>query len=229
MKWRIVTLCACAAAALAACRTTGSSAAGAQPVITGSPAEQYAQGMRLLLHPSGALHRPEQALPWLRSAAAAGLPNAQAILGLCLQHGWGAAPDEEQARAWYMKAAEQGQSGAAVQLAKLCCRSGSPEEAAHWLELALAKGRGTPDAHVQLALLCLRSRQERKAVTHLRYAAMDGSAEAAYLMALCYAAGAGVSKNEELMLGWLRSSAELDYPPAKLMLKEWEIAAGRKP
>lgn len=190
------------------------------PVSAGSAAEQYAQGIRLLVHPDGSLNQPDQAYPWLLAAAQQGLPNAQAMLGLCTQFGWGVEPDEKAAMAWYKKAARQGQNGAAMQLARSFRNRNNSEEAVKWLEMSLAKGRGTPEAHVLMASLCFRRREEQKAVTHLRYAAMDGHAEAAYLMALCYEVGAGVPKNEQLMLGWLKSAAEMGYKPAKTLLSE---------
>lgn len=190
------------------------------PIITGSPAEQYARGIRLLVREDGTLNRPKEAYPWLLSAAKSGLPNAQAMVGLCLQQGWGVAADEMKAREWYEKAAAQGQSGAAIQLAQSFRDSGDPKQAAEWLETALAKAPGSPEAHVMLASLCFRLHAERKAVHHLRYAAVGGSAEAAYLMALCYEVGTGVPKDEKLMLGWLRLAAEQGYAPAKEMLQE---------
>lgn len=189
-----------------------------EPVITGSAAARYAQGIRLLVHPDGSLNNPEEAYPWLLSAARKGFPNAQAMVGLCLQKGWGVEPNEQEAMAWYKKAARKGQSGAALQLAQSLRDSGSPDKAVEWLETALSKGRGTPEAHIMLASLKFRRHAERAAVSHLRYAALDGSAEAAYLMALCYEVGVGVPKDEQLMLGWLKNAADLGYAPAKELL-----------
>lgn len=198
------------------------------PVIIGTPAQQYAQGIRLLVHEDGSLNRPAEAYPWLLSAAQSGLPNAQAMVGLCLQQGWGVQQDAQQAREWYEKAARQGQSGAAMQLAQSFRDSGDPASAAEWLETALSKSHGSPEAHIMLASLSFRLGAERKAVQHLRCAALDGSAEAAYLMALCYEVGSGVPKDEQLMNGWLRTAADRDYAPAKEMLQKMHKDVSRE-
>lgn len=174
----------------------------------------YAQGLRLLVSDGGSIDEPSRAYPWLLAAAERGNPRAQAAVGICLQRGWGVERDERKAVSWYRKAAQQGQSGAAIELALLAGKHGSEDEAMHWLKTALASGWGLPEAHLMLASLYLHKHMYREAVQHLRYAAMDGSGEAAYLMSLCYAGGCGVPKNEELARGWLSIATEAGYDPS---------------
>lgn len=226
MKRRIPASCRCVALLVAAatlsmgvvgCAAHRESAL-ARRVAAGDARAQYARGITLLITEDGRLYRPDEAYPLLLAAAEQGLPNAQALVGMCLQHGWGVKPDDKAAREWYQKAIMRGQSGAAMQMAVLF--ADTPKEAAHWLELALSRGRGTPDAQLMLASLYLRQKEYHKAVQFLRFAALDGSGEGAYLMASCYEMGVGVPKDERLMMGWLQNAADMGYKPAKVRLKE---------
>lgn len=209
-----------AALLLVACAVHRETSALARQAAAGDAQAQYAYGVTLLVTEQGKLNRPRAAYPWLMKAAQQGLPNAQALVGLCLQRGWGVEPNEQQAVEWYKKAIHQGQSGAAMQLAELSASHAAPEAAGAWLEEALAKGPGTPEAHLMLATLYLRQGLPTKAVRHLRYAALDGNAEAAYRMASCYEEGVGVPRDTRLMIGWLTNAADLGYKPAKARLEE---------
>lgn len=193
----------------------------AAPAKPGSADSQYAQGIRLLVREDdGRLNSPEQAYPWLLSAAQQGHVNAQAMVGLCLQKGWGVADDEAAAAAWFAKAAAQGHSRAAMLLAEIFIARGQQAQATACLARALSKGRGTPEAHAMLASLYSARGATRKAVRHLRFAALDGHAESAYLMAQHYKSGIGVPQDENLMRGWLQNAADLGYAPAKQQLAD---------
>lgn len=48
---------------------------------------------------------------------------------------------------------------------------------------------------------------------------MQGSGEAAFLMAICYLDGYGVPQNAALALGWLQNAADEGYTPAQEILK----------
>ena len=58
-----------------------------------------------------------------------------------------------------------------------------------------------------------------KAVDQIRYAAMQGSPQAACLMFLCFYDGFGVRRNRQLALGWLQNAADFGSADAKNILK----------
>lgn len=185
----------------------------------GNARAQYAYGITLLITEEGKINRPEKAYPWLLAAAKQGLPNAQALVALCLHRGWGVEPDEKAAVEWYRKAILRGQSGAAMQLAAHPAAGASSKDVAEWLETALSQGRGTSSARLALASLYLSNKEYKKAVQQLRFAALEGNAEAAYLMAKCYEEGTGVPKDANLMRGWLQNAADMGHAPAAERLR----------
>lgn len=222
MKRLLSGLCIGASALLAGCARPApeSGPPGSVPVQDWAASAQYAQGIRLLVHESGTLNKPAEAYPWLLSAAKKGLPNAQAMVGLCLQKGWGVAVDEKEAEAWLLKSAEQGYSGAALLLAQICQGRGEADKTEAWLNAALARGNAAPEAYIMLATLYSQRGEFHKAVGLLRLAAMDGSPEAAYRMSRCYELGEGVPQDERLMLGWLKNAADMGHKGAKQRLRE---------
>ncbi len=74
-----------------------------------------------------------------RTAAEAGRPHAQALLGRLLAYGDGVAKDEAEARSWLTKAADAGDGDAALTLAHLEADA-RPKEAQRWLEKATVAG-----------------------------------------------------------------------------------------
>jgi len=89
---------------------------------------------------------PERAASLLRSAAAAGDPDAAFWLGRCYEEGSSTNVDHRQARRWYREAAQGGVTGAAVRLALMYRRGngGAPdlEAAEAWLKWAADRGDG---------------------------------------------------------------------------------------
>lgn len=223
MRTLTVGLCLPLALLAAGCRTPKLSEVE-RMAANGDAEAQYACGITLLVNRTGRIYRPEKAYPWLLAAAKQGLPKAQAVVALCLERGWGVQADAKAAEAWYKRAVERGQSGAAMQLASNPRTAATPKEAAHWLETAMAHGRATPEARLMLASLYLKQGMQREAVQQLRFAALDGSAEAAYVMSLCYESGVGVPRDERLMRGWLKNAADMGYKPAKARLREMRSA-----
>jgi stage V sporulation protein D (sporulation-specific penicillin-binding protein) len=59
-------------------------------------------------------------------------------------------------------------------------------------------------------------------IRYLRYAAMQGNAEACLMLSTCYATGKGVPKNDELMMGWLVNAAEAGNETAANLLRQAE-------
>ena len=120
--------------------------------------------------------------------------------------------DHKQALVWLEKAADKGNIRAAAALGA-CYAHGlgtAPDtrQARHWY--GKAADAGHPNAELALGTHYLQKApiDYKKAVTYLRYAAMHGSPDAAFLMALCYSQGLGVRKNDRLAIGWLNNAAE---------------------
>ncbi len=189
---------------------------------SGNPAAQYELGRRMLIGVKGMPEAPATAVPWLRLSANGGDNRAMTALGLCYERGLGVELSLDSAREWYKRGARSGNSNACLALVQLETRAGNLPAAARWLE-PLAEG-GSVDAQLLCGKLCLSGHagkgKESTAVRYLRFAAMQGNAEACLLMSSCYAAGVGVPKNEGLMLGWLENAAAAGDEKAKKMLEK---------
>ena len=178
----------------------------------GEPRAQYEYGRCLLTGQRGLPRDASAALPWLQAAAQSGLPQAQRALGLCYERGLGAEASVEQARRCYAAAAGQGDAVAAMACALLELRTGH-RAAALWRLRRWADEEELPQAQLLLGMLGLEGTLGRdsaaEGVRYLRYAAMQGSGQACLLMALCYARGLGVPRDEGLARGWLQNAAAL--------------------
>ena len=178
----------------------------------GDPRAQYEYGRCLLTGQRGLPRDAQAAVPWLRAAAQAGLPQAQRALGLCFERGLGAPASAAEARRCYAAAAGQGDAVAAMACALLELRTGHRAAALrrlrHW-----GDAEELPQAQLLLGMLGLEGSLGRdsaaEGVRYLRYAAMQGSGQACILMAQCYARGLGVPRDEGLARGWLQNAAEL--------------------
>ena len=139
------------------------------------------------------------ATEWYARAAAAGLPEAACRLGLCYEYGRGVRSDMAKAIHFYEIAAEKGDPHAAYRLG-LCYdrgahvgeygRSAADDEGA----ASSLPGVPAPDYGVAVRLF------ER--------AAEGGVADAAYALALCYARGRGVRRDEEKCLSYMNRAAD---------------------
>lgn len=191
----------------------------ARRAANGDKAAQFEYGRRLLTGKC-APHAPQRAVCWFKVAAQQGHAGAEAALGVCYERGIGVHADISQARQWYQRAFRQGHPHALLALARLELREKRPNEAVRLLEAGSKEGL----LPAQLTLACLymgnSGVQENpgKAVDNIRYAAMGGSGEAAYLMFLCYAEGYGVPPEPSLAYGWLANAAELGHQPSRKIL-----------
>ncbi|RME82904.1 MAG: sel1 repeat family protein, partial [Zetaproteobacteria bacterium] len=167
-------------------------------------------------------HEFDDAVPFVRAAARAGLPEAQAMLGLMYLRGQGVDQDETEARRWLRIAAKLGHDPeASTRLARLIetGRGGpaDPAEAAQWYALAAREGHS--EAMYRLAVMHFEGRApasslwealfwahqsaqhglaEAKALVAKTWQAIEeraqhGDLEAAFWLARAYAEGIGTS------------------------------------
>jgi len=133
-----------------------------------------------------------------------GDPKAQFNVGLIYANGKGVAKDNYQAMVWYKKAAEQGNTAAQYNLAKLISQkpgkedTRAQEKVKYWYEKA-AEG-GQKEAVNDLALLYLKGKgvkkNERKAFELFKKAAKMGDSAAQINVALMYAWSEDVPNNK---------------------------------
>lgn len=134
----------------------------------------------------GYLHKeePEQAVVWLRKAAAAGSTISMQVLGYCYDLGQGVEADPVTAVSWYRRAALRGDISAQMNLANLLFNgqkvTGNPGEAYAWYETA----------------------------------ARQGLANGQYMVGLCWNEGYGVRKNPEKAKPWFALAAAQGHEKA---------------
>ena len=142
--------------------------------------------------------------------------------GVRLLLGKDAARNHREAFRWLLLAAEKGNVRAAAAVGA-CYANGlgtrpDSRNARKWYRKAAEAGH----MHAQLELgehyMNKSPRDAREAVTYIRYAAMQGSAEAAYRLSRCFAEGTGVPTQPALARGWLINAAELGHPRARAIL-----------
>ena len=140
------------------------------------------------------------AAEWYARAAAAGLPEAACRLGLCCEYGRGVEQDTTKAIHLYETATEGGDPYAAYRLG-LCydrdMRAGGQDTPLAEGE-SLPEGRGMPSAVSGYG----------RATRLFEIASEGGVAEAAYALALCYARGRGVRRDEERCLAYMNRAAD---------------------
>lgn len=200
-------LLAAAALLLAACHHT---ARLARRAAEGDPVAQCEYGRCLLTGQKGLSAHPERAVAWFRCAAADGYAPAQTMLALCYERGLGVERDEAEARRLYTLAAEQGYTNACRALVAWDIRRGQLPAASRWLRTMAEQEN--PAAQLFYGKLCLSGqlgqKREEEGVRYLRFAAMQGNAEACRLLADCYACGTGVPQNALLAEGWRQNAQE---------------------
>lgn len=147
------------------------------------------------------------ATEWYARAAAAGLPEAACRLGLCHEYGRGGRPDMAKAVQLYETAVEKGDPHAAYRLGLCYDRGVCVEE----------NGRPvTRDGSCDSASRPMGGREMTdvpapdygSAVRLFERAAEGGVADAAYALALCYACGRGVRRDEEKSLSYMNRAAD---------------------
>ena len=196
-----------AALALAACHHNEQLADAA---AEGNAAAQYEYGRRLLGGEKGLSANPHQAALWLTAASLRGHAKAQSLLGWCYAVGRGVEKSPAESRKWYEAAASQGSAVACLQLAKASLQEHREADAARWLRPLAEAGFDGPQNILGKLLLLDKGGAipQSEAQRYLRFAAMNGDAEACLLMGYCYAKGIGVPKNTTLMNSWLRMATQ---------------------
>lgn len=162
--------------------------------------------------------------PQIAAKAAEGDPAACYEYGHRLLTGRKVKQDREQAIKWLRTAADKGNVRAAAALGACYAHGlGTAADTAlarQWYTLAAEAGH--PHAQFDLAhhYLAVAPRDPAKAVTYIRYAAMQGSADAAFLMSVFFAQGIGVTQHSGIALGWLANAAELGHEQALEILED---------
>lgn len=199
-----------------ACHSTRSLA---QKAANGDKAAQFEYGRRLLTG-KHAPQNPRKAICWFNIAAQQEHAGAEAALGVCYERGIGVPKDTRQAREWYGRAMAHGHPHALMSLAQLELREKHPAQAVRILEAG--SDANLVPAQLTLAYLYMGNEgtpaDPARAVDNIRYAAMRGSGEAAFLMFLCFAEGYGVRADAALAYGWLANAADMGFDPARKVL-----------
>lgn len=143
---------------------------------------------------------------WIAKAAEAGLPFAQAELGLAYETGDGVEQNKRDAIIWYGRAARGGSAVGAVRLYRLGSdgdrdKHGGVDDVARRLDRAHA---GDSDARFALGELFRDVGAYAPAMDWFRLAADQGHHGAAYEVGLSYLKGRGVARNEAGGVVWIR-------------------------
>ncbi len=156
----------------------------------------------------GVMQSAATAVEWYTRAAAQNRPEAVCRLGLCYEQGQGVARDADYARRLYAAAAQLGHPYALYRLG-LCRSFGEPMPAD---TAVLPSTEAVGDAAGALAS------PYTEAVRLWHRAAERGVSEAAYALALCYAKGQGVRRDEEASITYLCMAAEAGHMQATYRL-----------
>lgn len=155
--------------------------------VPASPEDAYRRAVALLRSADGDEAGPE-AVGLLDRAAAGGHADAQFLLALAYQTGYGVQTDERKAVGLLTRAAKQGHA-----------------DAQYLLGLALYRGRGA-------------AVDRRAAAYWFARASEAGHPGGAYHLAICYSAGIGVGRDLEKAAALLKRAAARGYPEAQFML-----------
>lgn len=161
----------------------------ARKAAAGDPVAQYRYAIIIIDDTHATQEARQQAIHWLKESTAAGNRNAPALLALCYTTGKVTPKDLKAARHYLNIASDRDNHRAQLLLGHL-----------H------ANGLGAPASPA-------------KAVDQIRYAAMQGSPQAACLMFLCFLDGFGVRPNQQIALGWLQNAADFGSADAQNILK----------
>ena len=192
----------------------------AEQAAAGNDAAQYELGRRLLTGQKGFAADHALALAWLKQAALQGNPRAMTATGLCYEHGLGTETSAREAERWYNKALDEGDMNACIPLIRLAVKRGDNDGVVH--ALTPPAERGAAAAQLVLSSFYLSQPSPEKqalGVRYLRFAAMQGNADACLRMGLCYAAGKGVPQNDLLARGWFENAGEAGRGRADEWLK----------
>lgn len=176
-------------------------------------AEFYRQYRDNIYDTSLLLDERDCAVKQMTTAAKAGNPYAQHLLGKLYRDGTVVIPDPEKARDWFLQAAEQGLNVARYTLGKLLLTDDplvrDTHEGLRWLERA--RQNGSSYAGYRLGKECLWgkivAKDVPKALEYLGEAAQRNNQFAQYTLGKLYLLGREVKYDKELALHWLSRSA----------------------
>lgn len=159
------------------------------------------------------LDERDYAVTQMTTAAKAGNPYAQYLMGKLYRDGTVVIPDAEKARDWFLQAAEQELNVARYALGKLLLTDDllvrNMSEGLHWLEQA--QQNGSSYAGYRLGKECLRGeivpKDVPRALDYLNDAAQRGNQFAQYTLGKLYLLGQGVPQNRAYTEQWLKQSA----------------------
>ncbi len=154
-----------------------------------------------------------------KTAAEAGVAEAQFDLGVLYAQGRGVSRDLTAATKWYRKAADQGNAAAEFALGQMYSLGwGVPRDEAdalRWIQMANDPDSDGPPTDWALIEGYGVPRDQKQAAYWYELAANKGHAEAQYNLGRLYATGEGVHQDQEQALRWIRASASQGYPPAQ--------------
>ena len=196
--------------------------ASREPPSTASSQSQTALG-RYYLESIGGDARPNAAIHWLRKAAKAGDPDAQALLGKTFRWGWGRkriAANPEFAEKWLRAAAAQGRPKDQYNLAKLYYDEELYERARIPLDKAVAQD--LPEAWVLLARMHREGLgvpvNPAESVRLLRVSTGFGDPASRNDLGEALARGIGVKKDVEAAFALFEAAAMQGYVEAQYNL-----------
>jgi uncharacterized protein len=166
----------------------------------------YADGL-------GVARDSEEALQWLRKAAAQKLPLAQANLGVMYEHGIGVKTDYTEAAKWFRKAADQNNAMGQAYLGDLYKegRGVPPDECEAARLYGLSAAQNYAHAQTNLCYLyehgCGVEWDPCEAVRLYRAAAEQGFAVAQANLGTMYEKGCGVEQDVNEAVYWYRRAA----------------------
>lgn len=180
----------------------------------------------------GRVKQTTSALESARIQAAQGNPGAQTFIGSLYLVGRDVPQSEQEAKKWFMLAAEQNYPPAQYQLGVMYLGNasgrGAPREAARWLQLAA--DQGLPLAQYQLARLYAHgegvNQDQATAVKWYRRAAMQGQLDAQFMLGVSYYGGQGVPRDLIEGLAWFMIAAETGDADAAQNQAALEAEAG---
>lgn len=166
---------------------------------------------------------PVRALSMLQAAASVGHLRAAALLGWLHEEGRGTAENIDEAKRWYLVAAEQGQADAMAALGRLSLQESAPEaqdSAWQWFEKAARLDHPVAQYHLGwiLAQRTRAGRDDAGAYAWFLKAAQQGHVGAQVAVATHLLLGRGVATDSKAAGKWLQNAAEKRDPVANYML-----------
>ena len=164
---------------------------------------------------------PAETAKQCRALANSGDADAQYRLGTMFENGRGVRFNDEEARKWYRKAAAQGHSDARKALERMARRNAEPPPRAAPVVPANRHREEPEDDFIEEDYFPERDAEPSPAemAKQCRALALEGDAEAQYLLGTMYENGLGVRFNDEEAKKWYRKAAAQGYAEARRALR----------